>query len=600
MVRVLPLFLMLLLPWTSWAEKISLNTKVSAKRVEMGDQFVLSLEVTSDSRMPKVTNNFTIPSIKGMEFINRTQGSSTSVSMSGGATRASYTTVLNFVFTPNRIGKVSFPSITIYVKGKAYKSKPVTIDVVKTKPRRKRPAFPKSPFGNGMDNIIDRFFGGFGRGPVQPAEFFVDVEVTNENPYAGEQFIAEWYIYTNGSLSQFDTLKFPTLRGFWKEDVEFAQSFRWQRVKKDGQVYRRALMSSYALTPYKAGTLSLDSFEIRATVMGGGGGFRISKPKVFRVNSEEIDINVQPLPEPKPDFFSKGVGSFEVGLQGFPTQAYVGEVFKFSIRVNGRESNAKFVEPFDLDLGDRFELYERTEEIKFFPHRASFVKWIHYLILPKEKGVQVIPDLKTVFFDPSTQEYYSAYVQFPKLMVDLKEGQKVEELLLKEDEKSSASRKDPVFLANRSAFGFFFPRSIYFYLAPALFILIGFFILLRIVLRKPKEVDFKLIIDHELKSIRSVIDGQDYQGSLERMIDFLSVILGALSGRKYGLEKDFDNSLARLPSSLKSRSDEFRSLNDKLQFLRFGSDFNLVKNREKLEECYKIYSETLKDLKNYL
>ena len=127
----------------------------------------------------------------------------------------------------------------------------------------------------------------------QKLEFFTEVEVDKTEIFKGEQFVATWYIYvTKGaSLGTFDTLKFPTLKGFWKEDVYFASRFYWKPYKKDGKIYMRATLGAYALTPYNSGNFEVDPFELRTVVTKG---FFNSRRKVVKAQSDPVAILVKP------------------------------------------------------------------------------------------------------------------------------------------------------------------------------------------------------------------------------------------------------------------------------------------------------------------
>jgi len=46
---------------------------------------------------------------------------------------------------------------------------------------------------------------------------YLDLDKTEV--YEGEQVTANWSIYTRGSLESLDRVKFPDLKGFWKEII---------------------------------------------------------------------------------------------------------------------------------------------------------------------------------------------------------------------------------------------------------------------------------------------------------------------------------------------------------------------------------------------
>src|SRR5690606_20394833 len=97
----------------------------------------------------------------------------------------------------------------------------------------------KSPMES-MESLFSRYlnkhfdFMGRGNNPDE-VDFFIDVEVSNMNPYYGEQFVVQWHLYSNGRITDIDTLKYPALEGFWKEEISLAVSLRGEDVVKDGK-----------------------------------------------------------------------------------------------------------------------------------------------------------------------------------------------------------------------------------------------------------------------------------------------------------------------------------------------------------------------------
>ena len=97
--------------------------------------------------------------------------------------------------------------------------------------------------------------------------FFIDVEVDKNQVYEGEQVTATYYIYSRGRVTEIDTLKYPTLAGFWKEDIELATRLNFRPTIINGIRYNRALLASYALFPIKAGKAVIDPYKAKCKVV---------------------------------------------------------------------------------------------------------------------------------------------------------------------------------------------------------------------------------------------------------------------------------------------------------------------------------------------
>ena len=239
-------------------------------------------------------------------------------------------------------------------------------------------------------------------------DFFVDVETSKMNPYFSEQFVVRWYLYTNGRVTDIDTLKYPTLEGLWKEEISLVTSLRGEKVKKNNQFYTRYLLSSYALTPITQEKVYLDPYEIKCRLAGGM--FSLGQKELVRKSDEAI-IQVKPLPKPPDSFvFTGAVGQFNAVSYVESQDFKVGQPLTYVLRVQGR-GQLKFMELPDLQLdSEQFDIYDIKEESQFTPPEST-TKIYRVLAVPKKSGQLTLPAVSFGFFNPNTQKYYKRITQ---------------------------------------------------------------------------------------------------------------------------------------------------------------------------------------------
>lgn len=256
--------------------------------------------------------------------------------------------------------------------------------------------------------------------PINEKEaFFVIVETDKREAFEGEQIFSSWYIYTKGNIHQFDRLKFPALKGFWKEDVEPAPNLNFEKEMVNGVLFHRALLASYALFPIKAGQAVIDDYKIRALVsmpLSGFGGFGFGQPYSYTRTSEPLKITVKPLPEEgRPASFSGAVGNFKVEAH-VDTQNFVqGQPFTLKIKFDG-DGNAKLIDLPKIQWPEAFEIYDTKADSRFFQSGKSY-KEFTLLVIPKQAGVSRIPPLEFSYFDPVTATYKTTQTQEIALQV---------------------------------------------------------------------------------------------------------------------------------------------------------------------------------------
>jgi hypothetical protein len=600
----------------SASAEFKVKASLSSSNVEIGDVVGYIIELSSDKDLRSPGANFSPPNLKGLEFQNVSQSSSTSVSYTNGSVAKEYVSVYTLNYLATEEGSVLFPAVDLDISEKI-KTKPLSLKIYKTLPQNLRQQqMPQANSFGSSNSLIDQIFGRSQRPSSQdsnePIEFFTDVEIDKTEIYKGEQLVATWYIYvTPGtSLGTFDTLRFPTLKGFWKEDVNFASRFYWKNVTKDGKRYMRALLSSYALTPYNSGTYIIDPFELRTVATRG---FFNASRKILKAESTPIAINVKPLPEPIPETFSGGVGRFKIDSVKTNSNRNVllREPFEVSFRVVGDESTTKFLKTPKMDLSEDFKLYKVKEDHKFVTSKVSSYKTFNYSLIPKKEGVYRFPDLKMSFLNAETGEYYDEYVKLPtyKVLPNKNAPQIFDEAFEEEGVLTAESEKNQLesmaYQENTNGRGFF--ELLYFSLPLiwTLFILLiaglGSFILFRklsYVLPVKESLAFEL--EKRALLVSTLLKENKRNQSLSELINILSLLVGAVNGKRFGAEKEIEQAVRSLPASLKSSGLKLKDLNDELQEMRFGSSLESYTNKDKLETCLKDFKKLFLEFREYL
>jgi hypothetical protein len=430
------------------------SATVDSSQLGIGEAVNLTIRIKSDEDFDLPLPE--LPRIAGLEEINSAVGSrqSSSSAQFGGGGGARFSTTIvqdyNYVLSPQKEGVFIIPVIDLVVNGKTYKTQPVKIEVKEEfrngggqKPARRGGQFPpgfgeedngSNPFG-AADNAEDLFeqmlrqqqkmFGGGGAGGGNPSgqdpsqgmlsqnldvnaardNFFVYLDVDKTEVYEGEQITANWYIYVKSGLESLDRVKFPDLKGFWKEIIEEVPALQFTQVMVNGVPFRRALLASHALFPIKSGPAIIDEFKIKAKLrptaqFGWGKPFDVTKV------SKRTAIKVLPLPEEgKTISFSGAVGNYRVSLKTEGNSYPANQPFSIQIRYEG-VGNAKLIDLPQIQWPEGLEVYDTKSEAKFFKEGNSY-KEFEVLVIPRKEGEMKIPAIEFTYFDPSQKKYVS-------------------------------------------------------------------------------------------------------------------------------------------------------------------------------------------------
>lgn len=311
------------------------------------------------------------------------------------------------VLKPNKLGALHISGLSINAGGRTYSAPDITIQVV----------------GAGGSTPPPRGYGGSGIGlrgagkQATGASVKVRAEVDKSKAYKGEQIIVSYYLYRRVRVFNVQVDKFPVLSGFLREDLEMpvlGQRLDTDRVVVDGVTYERSLLLRYAAYPLQEGQLQIDSTTLKYAYYPNVsslddedpfmGFFRQMTPQQGQNSSEQLSIDVMPLPEAgKPNSFTGGVGDFNVTSAVDKYDVRANEAVTLTLKVEGRGNLAAIGEP-KAKWPDNVELYDSKGVVKSGTGGVG-QKVFEFLLIPRAPGKVVLPPLELSFFDPSKNAY---------------------------------------------------------------------------------------------------------------------------------------------------------------------------------------------------
>lgn len=392
----------------TWANSITVTSEVDREKIGINDTLTLTLNVVSDGSV-----DFDAPQEVGGDFsvAGYQKSSSTKISIINGVTERKTTKTFYYTLTPQKKGQLILPPLKINVGGKTYKTQSFQIEVVDgsvaPSKRKTSPRFPSPRFGFG-GSIFDIFqdpMGGLGASPKRiKGNVFIRVVTNKTKVYLGETLVAKWYLYIDPSfrVSGMDPEKTPQLKNFWKEELSKVQRLSFKDDVFKGKKWKRALLSSFVLSPIKQGRLALDPYISSVSVSSHGSFFG----NRLKLKSPEIPITVLPLPHQKPPHFTGGVGDFLVSFQLDSTQVKVNDPVALKITFQG-QGNAKLIEFPSLEnfkIPD-IQVLEGEKTSKFLNQGRSS-KTVELILIPEKEGTFEFPKLSFSFFNPTSKKFY--------------------------------------------------------------------------------------------------------------------------------------------------------------------------------------------------
>ncbi|MCS6838986.1 MAG: BatD family protein [Bdellovibrionaceae bacterium] len=424
----------------AWASRPQISVQVRPPNPRVGQVFQLEIKVSSEEESFDV-DDVQLPPLSAFEILNSYRSHSSSSHLTQGTRGMEFRTVRSFIWgfqvRALKKGQFKIDPIRVMINGQSQKVDPVLILV--TEGGLSSPSQDESDdnVATAEEDELDQLFNqllrkhglSFPRIPQLPSgseeslpqmplkrpippeklndAFFVHLDVDKTEVYVGEQITAQWYLYTRGQMLSLDRLKFPDLKGFWKEIIEEIPALNFTTEMIKGYPYRKALLAAHALFPINPGQAVIDEYKIRATVQLprlGLGSFGFGEPYAYEKSSDRLVIRVKPLPPNEPKNFTGAVGEFEVSVGGPQGSVTVGRPFSIKVRFEGR-GNAKFIELPELNLPQGIGFISQKSEAKFFKNGFS-VKDYELVFSAEAPGDYLLPAMEFVFFNPVSHEFY--------------------------------------------------------------------------------------------------------------------------------------------------------------------------------------------------
>ncbi len=390
------------------ATRAQVSVKLQAPRqVEVGRQFRVSYVVnTSD------VDDLQVGDFEGFRVLyGPSTSSSSSFSMVNGKTTSSSTVTYTYTVVATEEGKFTLPAASVVVKGKTVQSGTAEIEVL--------PASDGSASGNAQQQQPSAG-GQQGRQQQESStgngkDLYITVTANKRKIFEQEAVFLTYKLYTLVNIQQLAG-EMPQLDGCHVQEVnaKAQMSLKYERV--NGRNYGTAIWRQYVLFPQKTGHLKVPSItfdaqvEVQNTSMdpfdiffGGGSLSQIVRRSIV---TPAIDIEVMPLPTPKPDNFSGAVGQFSLTGSLTPQELEANDAATLRLVISG-QGNMKLMKAPQVNFPKDFEVYDPKVDDKTTSTTMGAKGNIiyDYVVVPRHGGKYDIAPVEFSYFDPESSQY---------------------------------------------------------------------------------------------------------------------------------------------------------------------------------------------------
>jgi hypothetical protein len=395
--------------------------QVHAQNIQLEIQAPRVVTVGEVFRITFVANgnvdNFITPSMEGfIVTAGPVQGSNSQMSIRGGKVIQSVTNTFTYMLYAEKEGKFTIGSAKVKAGSDEAQTQPFVIECVKGEaPRAAQQGGGQKP------NAAAAAAGSDG-------SLYLGVALSKTEVYRGECIVATTKLYSRGnSIHSFDNVKKPTYNGFWSQDVDAPQEFKFTRENVNGVVYDAGLLWKQLLFPQQSGELTLSPSEMDVVIQVRtrsrdmfedffGGGYQNVRR---HLQSKTVKVKVKDLPAGAPASFSGAVGSFKIEASLSKKQLVANDATTLTIRISGN-GNLKLLNEPKVNLPVDFEVYDTktTDAIKNSDAGASGYRQFEIPFIPRSAGEFTIPPVAFSYFNPATGKYVTLHTTEQAISVE--------------------------------------------------------------------------------------------------------------------------------------------------------------------------------------
>jgi hypothetical protein len=237
--------------------------------------------------------------------------------------------------------------------------------------------------------------------PDPNADYFVSAYVDNPHPYVGEKIVYTICRYAPLSPSSFE-LSLPSFEGFSQgtKDIRSNQDVPFQ---SGGKQYGLKIQD-VILSPTRAGTIQIEPTRLI-----------VSAGQQVEFHSESIVLEVEPLPGGAPSGFHGAVGQFAISAVLDKPSVSVGDPVTLQVTIQG-SGNLEQLDPPDLPTLTGWQVFSQNATLSVVGDKV-----FQWTLIPSAVGMQTIPPLQLVYFDPQQAIYRQ--LQTAPLTLQVVEGE---------------------------------------------------------------------------------------------------------------------------------------------------------------------------------
>ena len=388
-----------MIPLQVRAEDIKVVSSVSADKIGIEDAFYYTISVETDSNQQlDVDVKFDdFPA----DYLRPSISTSMSTSFMNGRMSSSRTQSHKYTVYPRQEGILNIPQVKVDVNGKNYLTQSHKVEVVAGSLRSQSQSNRRSssPFSSFFDSDFDDRLN-----QSRNTNSFVEVEVSKDSVYIGQDFSAKYTYYTTNNRYNI-SYDMETFEGYGHESRP-KDNENWQLVNYKGKRYYKIEITTFNISPQQAGIIKLPLIIVNES--------RFLNSSTTKSPTKNIKVKELPNKGKSIDF-SNAIGRFTVKSELDQSVMYENQQTKLILSIKGKGNFSKILYP-TIKQVDGLEILKPKASLDIEDNGQGTLILI-YDIIPFESGKFKIPQVSFNYFDDELGQYKTIYSESHLLTV---------------------------------------------------------------------------------------------------------------------------------------------------------------------------------------
>ena len=370
------------------------------RTVVKGSRFQLVYTVNKEA------SDLRVPDLPDFQILmGPSTSTSSSVSMINGNVSRNVSYSFTYILRADKTGTFNIPAATVEAGGKKIESNKLTIEVIESDASSS--SQPQQQQAGTRDQVD---------AALSNDDLFITLTANKTEVYQDEPVLITTKIYTKVALESISNIKNPEFKNFVVEELLNTHGqMQWSVENVNGTTYRVGTFSQKVIYPQVAGRQNIEPMSIEFTIRQRQtrqsrsifddffDNYRTVKKSV---TSKGLNINVKPLPTPRPSSFSGVVGDIAMNVSASKTDVKANDGITLKVTLTGTGNlrlagNPQIKYPHDFDVFDP----KITNNLTQTAQGSRGTRTMETLIIPRHSGTFEIPSVEYSYFNPSTGSY---------------------------------------------------------------------------------------------------------------------------------------------------------------------------------------------------